>query len=142
MTAAGLKRWLAERAPIPREWLEKPFKEELPVHLKTWLWAFGGTPLLFFTIQVVTGILLTFYYVPYPLHAYESVRQITFAIRFGWFVRGIHQAASQLMFVAVLLHMIRVFATRGFRAPRELTWCTGVLILFLALAFGTLQGHA
>jgi quinol-cytochrome oxidoreductase complex cytochrome b subunit len=137
MTGTGAARWLAARVPIPRQWLEGPFKEELPVHLKTWVWAFGGTPLLFFGIQVATGILLTFYYVPYPPHAYESIRQITFGIRFGWFIRGIHQTASQLMFVAVLLHMIRVFATRAYRAPRELTWVFGVslFLLTLGLAF-------
>ena len=135
MRAAGVRRWIAERVPIPRTWIERPFKEELPVHLKTWIWAFGGTPLLFFVIQVMTGILLTFYYVPYPQQAYESIRQITFAIRFGWLVRGIHQAASQLMFVAVLLHMIRVFVTRAFRAPREITWVLGVSLFLLTLGF-------
>jgi quinol-cytochrome oxidoreductase complex cytochrome b subunit len=135
MSTTTLRRWLAARLPIPPHWFEKPLKEELPIHLKTWIWAFGGTPLLFFMIQVATGILLTFYYVPYPPHAYESVRQITFGIRFGWFVRGIHQAASQLMFVAVLLHMIRVFATRAYRAPRELTWVFGVSLFLLTLGF-------
>ncbi len=135
MSVTTLRRWVAERVPIPPEMLRKPLKEELPNHLKTWLWAFGGTPLLFFFIQVVTGILLTFYYVPYPTHAYESIRQITFSLRFGWFVRGIHQAASQLMFVAVLMHMIRVFATRAFRAPRELTWVFGVSLFLVTLGF-------
>jgi quinol-cytochrome oxidoreductase complex cytochrome b subunit len=121
--------------PIPREWLEKPLKEKLPVHLKSWFWAFGGTPLFFFGIQVATGILLTFYYVPDPAHAYQSVGQISSAVRYGWLIRGIHQASSQLMFVAVLLHMIRVFATRSFRAPRELTWIFGVSLFMLTLGF-------
>jgi len=141
MTPSGVQRWLAERLPIPREWLEKPLREELPVHLKSWIWAFGGTPLLFFAIQVATGILLTFYYVPYPIQAYESVRQITFGVRFGWFIRGIHQVSSQLMFVAVLLHMIRVFATRAYRAPRELTWIFGVSLFLLTLGFA-LTGYS
>jgi quinol-cytochrome oxidoreductase complex cytochrome b subunit len=86
-------------------------------------------------VQVATGVLLTFYYVPYPMHAYESVQQITLSVRFGWFVRGLHQGASQLMIVAVLLHMIRVFVTRAYRRPRELTWVIGVGLFLTTLGF-------
>lgn len=135
MTLVALKSWIGERVPIPAGMLDKPLEERLPVHLKSWLWAFGGTPAVLFSIQVITGVLLTFYYVPNPMHAYESVRQITFGVRFGWLVRGLHQAASHLMIVAVLLHMIRVFGTRAYRRPRELTWVVGVALFVLILAF-------
>ncbi len=135
MTLAALKTSVAERIPLPPGWRGKTLEERLPIHLKTWLWALGGTPAVLFAVQVVTGVLLTFYYVPQPMHAYESVRQITSAVRFGWLVRGLHQAASQLMIVAVLLHMIRVFVTRGYRRPRELTWVIGVALFLLTLGF-------
>lgn len=128
--------WLGQRIPISIETLRRPLREELPVHLKFWLFWLGGTPLLLFGVQVVTGILLTFYYVPNPAHAYDSVRQITLATRFGWLIRGMHHTASQLMFVAVLLHMIRVFVTRAYRAPRELTWVLGVVLFLVTLGFG------
>ena len=134
MTMRALRAALAERLPVPASW-RGGAGERLPIHLKTWLWALGGTPALLFGVQVVTGVLLTFYYVPSPMHAYESVRQLTFAVRFGWFVRGLHQAASQLMIIAVLLHMIRVFVTRGYRRPRELSWVAGVALFLLTLGF-------
>ena len=130
-----LKASIAERLPVPPAWRGATLEEQLPVHLKTWLWALGGTPLMLLAVQVVSGILLTFYYVPQPMHAYESVRQITFAVRFGWLVRGLHQASAQLMVVAVLLHMIRVFVTRGYRRPRELTWVLGVGLFLATLGF-------
>jgi len=136
MSAGRLRAWLGERVPVPVETLRKPLREELPVHLKQWLFCLGGTPLLLFFLQVATGILLTFYYVPYPAQAYDSVRHITFATRFGWFIRGLHHGASQLMFVAVLLHMIRVFVTRAYRAPRELTWVMGASLFFLTMGLG------
>jgi quinol-cytochrome oxidoreductase complex cytochrome b subunit len=136
MSQNPLARWLGERIPIPAEELRKPLREALPAHLKQWLWCLGGTPALLFSLQVVTGILLTFYYVPYPGQAFESVRHITFATRFGWFVRGLHQGAAQLMFLAVLLHMIRVFVTRSYRAPRELTWVFGMLLFLCTMGFG------
>ena len=130
-----LKASIAERLPLPPGWRGATLEEQLPVHLKTWLWALGGTPAVLFAVQVVTGILLTFYYVPQPMHAYESVRQITFSVRFGWLVRGLHQASAQLMVVAVLLHMIRVFVTRGYRRPRELTWVLGAGLFLATLGF-------
>ena len=135
MTLSTLKGSVAERIPLPAGWRGAALEERLPIHLKTWIWALGGTPAVLFAVQVVTGVLLTFYYVPQPMHAYESVRQITFSVRFGWLVRGLHQAASQLMIVAVLLHMIRVFVTRGYRRPREVTWVIGVALFLLTLGF-------
>lgn len=135
MSLSTLKTAVAERIPIPSSWRGSTLEERLPIHLKTWIWALGGTPAVLFAVQVVTGVLLTFYYVPQPMHAYESVRQITFAVRFGWLVRGLHQAAGQLMIIAVLLHMIRVFVTRGYRRPRELTWVMGVALFLLTLGF-------
>jgi quinol-cytochrome oxidoreductase complex cytochrome b subunit len=136
MSASSLRRWLAERVPIPMEELRKPLREELPVHLRGWAVWLGGTPLLLFGIQVVTGILLTFYYTPDPARAFDSVHRITFALRFGWLIRSLHQNAGQLMFVALLLHMIRVFVTRAYRAPRELTWVFGMTLFLLTMGFG------
>jgi len=118
------------------EELRKPLREELPVHLRTWVIWLGGTPLILFGIQVVTGILLTFYYTPDPARAFDSVRRITLGLRFGWLIRSLHQNAAQLMIVALLLHMIRVFVTRAYRRPRELTWIFGVALFLLTLGFG------
>jgi quinol-cytochrome oxidoreductase complex cytochrome b subunit len=136
MSASSLRRWFAERVPIPMEELRKPLREELPVHLRGWAVWLGGTPLLLFGIQVVTGILLTFYYRPDPARAFESVRRITLAMRFGWLIRSLHQNAGQLMIVALFLHMIRVFVTRAYRRPRELTWVFGATLFLLTLGFG------
>jgi quinol-cytochrome oxidoreductase complex cytochrome b subunit len=141
MSGNVFRSWIAERIPVPPGMPGKPLEERLPVHLRTWIWALGGTPALLFGVQVVTGVLLTFYYVPYPMHSYESVRQITFSVRFGWLVRGLHQGAAQLMVLAVLLHMIRVFVTRGYRRPRELTWVVGVALFLLTLGF-TFTGYS
>jgi cytochrome b6 len=133
MSRAG--RWIEERVPVDPEVLRKPLREALPVHMKTWIWWLGGTPAMLFCVLVVTGILLTFYYVPYPAQAYASVTNITFKVRMGWFVRGIHQAAAQLMVVTVLLHMLRVFFTRAYRKPRELNWVIGVAMFMTVLTF-------
>jgi quinol-cytochrome oxidoreductase complex cytochrome b subunit len=134
--SAGIRRWIGERLPIPPEWLRAPLREELPVHLRGWTVWLGGTPLALFAIQVATGILLTFYYVPNPAVAWQSIDRITTAMRFGWLIRGLHKGAAHLMVIAVLLHMIRVFVTRAYRPPRELTWVFGVVLFLLTLGFG------
>jgi quinol-cytochrome oxidoreductase complex cytochrome b subunit len=128
-------RWLHERVPVDPEVLRKPLREPLPVHLKSWTFCLGGTPAMLFCLLAVTGILLTFYYVPYPAEAYASVSRITYRVRLGWFIRGIHQGAAQLMVVTVLLHMIRVFFTRAYRKPRELNWVLGVALFLMTLTF-------
>ena len=82
-------RWIEERIPVDHEIVRKGLREPLPVHMKSWIFCLGGTPAMLFCILAVTGILLTFYYVPSPAQAYASVSNITFKVRMGWFVRGI-----------------------------------------------------
>lgn len=132
---SAFKEWLRQRVPVDPEALRKPLREELPVHMKQWLCCLGGTPLILFCILAVTGILLTFGYVPYPAQAFRSVEYITYKVRMGWLIRGIHQGASQLMIITVLLHMIRVFVTRAGRAPRELNWGLGIALFLTTLGF-------
>ncbi|HAK56504.1 MAG TPA: hypothetical protein DCP38_13645 [Acidobacteria bacterium] len=128
--------WLASRVPIDLEALRHFSNEPVPNHLKYWWWCLGGTPALLFGVQAVTGILLTVYYIPDAGSAYESVDRLTTVIPFGWFIRSIHRWASHLMIAAVILHVMRVFFTGAYRAPRELNWMLGVLLLAVTLGFG------
>lgn len=131
----GWRGWLGERFPLDPKIYEQLANEPIPRHMERWWFALGGTPLLLFVIQAITGILLTWYYVPRPDAAYESVARITNEIPFGWWVRGIHSWASQLMIIAVVLHLIRTFMTGAYRKPRELNWIIGVGLLFVTLGF-------
>lgn len=107
--------------------------EKIPVHMKHWLFAMGTTPFILFPIQIITGLMLAFYFVPSPDLAYESVRFITEEVRMGFWVRGIHHWAANLMVISVFLHMMRVFFTRSYRKPRELNWIFGFILMFLTL---------
>lgn len=126
--------WLNERIPIDfkktSEVLSEAMREPIPKHMKNWFFALGATPLILFAIQAVTGILLTFYYVPSPEAAYESVRYITEEVSLGFWIRGMHRWGSNLMVITIFLHMVRVFITRGYRKPRELNWIIGMLLFF------------
>jgi ubiquinol-cytochrome c reductase cytochrome b subunit/cytochrome b6 len=136
MSLARVRGFLAESLPIDWDQLRALSAEPIPNHLRYWWWCLGGTPLYLFVVQVITGILLTFYYVPDPDGAYESVAHITHEARFGWYLRSLHKWAANLMIVAVFLHLLRVFFTGAYRRPRQLNWCVGVLLLACTLGFG------
>ncbi|MBW1871044.1 MAG: cytochrome bc complex cytochrome b subunit, partial [Deltaproteobacteria bacterium] len=105
-------------------------------HLKKWWWCLGGMPAYLFVVQVVTGIMLAFYYVPDPSQAYESVWRISHEIPFGWWVRSLHKWSANLMIVTVILHVMRVYFTAAYRKPRELNWIFGAVLLIVTLVFG------
>jgi len=71
-----------------------------------------------FFITLVTGILLMFYYKPYPDVAYQSIKDIHFIVPTGRFMRNIHRWAANVMVVAVILHMARACQHRGPRSPQ------------------------
>jgi quinol-cytochrome oxidoreductase complex cytochrome b subunit len=86
-----------------------------------------------FLITLVTGILLMFYYKPYPDVAYESMKDIHFVVPTGRFIRNVHRWAANLMVVVVILHMARAFYTAAYRAPREFNWLIGIALLVTTL---------
>jgi ubiquinol-cytochrome c reductase cytochrome b subunit/cytochrome b6 len=131
-----LMRFLKERVPLHIEVFEQLAKEPIPNHMKRWWYALGGTPLVLFGVLLGTGICLTFYYVPEPGRAYDSVRYITERVYFGWYIRSMHKWAANLMVIAVILHLFRVFFTAAYRRPRELNWMIGCGLLFTVLGFG------
>ncbi len=90
-----------------------------------------------FLITLVTGVLLMFYYKPYPDVAYQSIKDIHFIVPTGRFIRNIHRWAANVMVVAVILHMARAFYTASYRKPREFNWLIGwgLLVTTLALSF-------
>ncbi|MCG8406194.1 MAG: cytochrome b N-terminal domain-containing protein [Phycisphaerales bacterium] len=123
---------------LPVDWgrVQEVTNEPVPGHIKRWWFALGGTPAYLFFIQLTTGILLSFYYVPSVDHAYESVGAITTTVPFGWFVRSIHKWAGNLMVITVLLHMCRVFFSCAFRHPRQINWVIGCGLLVCTLVMG------
>jgi cytochrome b6 len=108
----------------------------VPQHRHSVWYYFGGMTLFLFFVQVITGILLLLYYRPTPNDAYESVEYIVTQVRFGWMIRSIHSWSANLMIFTAFVHMFSVFFMKAYRKPRELTWVTGVFLLFLAMGFG------
>jgi cytochrome b6 len=109
--------------------------KQVPVHRQSFWYYWGGISLFLFLVQCFTGVLLLVYYRP-GADAYESVRQITFVMHFGWLIRSVHAWSANLMIFAVVVHMFSVFFMKAYRKPREFGWFSGMALLGLAAIFG------
>ena len=130
---ARLGEWLNERVGWRRVW-ETIFLRKVPK--VNWLYTLGSATLFVAVNQIVTGILLTIYYVPTPDHAYDSVRYITTEVPAGWLIRGLHHWGASAMVILAALHMLRVIIYGSYKYPREVTWVSGVLLLLVVVGFG------
>lgn len=102
----------------------------------SWRHALGGIAYLLFILLVVTGVLLSVHYRPSVQEAYPSIQHIVSEVPLGWLMRNVHLWAANLVVLAVLAHMARVFFDAAYKPPRETSWLVGVGLLFLVLAFG------
>jgi quinol-cytochrome oxidoreductase complex cytochrome b subunit len=132
----SLKKWFSERVPIDPEIFKAFSSEPVPDHLRHWWWCLGGTPAYLFIVQIITGILLSIYYIPAIDHAYESVQNISENVNYGWYIRSVHKWSANFMIVSVILHMLRIFFTGSYRKPREVNWMVGVFLFVITLLIG------
>ena len=124
--------WLDARLQIGnsiRETMEHP----VPRKTASWWYVFGSAALVIFMLQIVTGILLAFIYVPSAGEAWNSLQVLNHQITLGWFIRALHGWGSDFMVAIVLLHMVQVFLFGAYKFPRELTWVVGVFLLLMVL---------
>jgi len=126
-------RWLDERLGLTAVYQVVMDRKVPNVN---WWYTLGSASLFLILVQVVTGIMLTVYYVPSPDQAYDSVQYIMNEVQFGWLIRGVHHWGSSLLILVVFLHMLRVFFYGAYKYPREFTWLTGVVLLLATLGMG------
>ena len=93
----------------------------------------GGMAALLVVIQVFTGLLLKFHYIPTPEGAYNSVLNINEGLLFGKLAHNIHHWSAVLLLWITFLHMLRVLFTGAYRKPRHATWIFGVFLLVLVV---------
>lgn len=130
----GIYGWLDERLGISPI-LELAMHKRVPEHKHSFWYYWGGITLFFFIVMCLTGVLLLVYYRPGD-SAYESVRQITYDIHFGWLIRSTHSWAANLMIASAFVHMFSTYFLKAYRAPREFLWWSGIALLLLGMTFG------
>lgn len=142
-------RFVDDRLGISR-FTRKALTKIFPDH---WSFMIGEIAMYCLVILIVTGIYLTFFFVPAteevvydgayaPLRgvemsqAYASTLDISFEVRAGLVMRQMHHWAALVFVAAIVVHLCRVFFTGAFRRPRELNWIVGVTLLVLAIGNG------
>jgi cytochrome b6 len=95
----------------------------------------GGISVLLFLVLAVTGLLLTFFYIPTPDQAASSIQVIAYQVPFGWLVRNLHYWSAQWMVIVVALHMLRVIFTGAYKLPRQTNYVIGIALLVGTLLF-------
>jgi ubiquinol-cytochrome c reductase cytochrome b subunit len=105
-----------------------------------WRYVWGSTLTFFFSVQVITGLFLWMSYSPSSQSAWESVYFIQHHVWGGWFLRGLHHFVAQAMTVLLVLHLMQVIIDGAYKAPREVNYWFGVILLVLTLAL-SLTGY-
>jgi ubiquinol-cytochrome c reductase cytochrome b subunit len=128
----GAEKWLHSRLPIVGFALDFA-RFPTPKNLN-WMWVWGVMLTVFLMIQIVTGIVLVMHYTPHVDHAFASVEHIMRDVNGGWLLRYMHANGASFFFIAVYLHIFRGLFYGSYKAPREVTWIIGILILLAMMA--------
>ncbi|MCG8563109.1 MAG: cytochrome b N-terminal domain-containing protein [Hyphomicrobiales bacterium] len=129
----GIERWLDERLPLPRAMHDQFVDFPTPRNLN-YLWTFGGILTFCLVVQIMTGIVLAMHYVPHESMAFDSVEHIMRNVNWGWLLRYTHAVGASMFFIAVYIHMLRGLYYGSYKAPREVLWILGVIILLVMIA--------
>ncbi len=127
-------RWIEYRLPI-FSFLDHTVGSSYPTprNLNYW-WNYGSLAGLVLVIMMVTGIMLAMQYTPHVTLAFDSVERIMRDVNSGWLIRYIHMNGASFFFIIVYIHLFRGLYYGSYKAPRELLWMLGVVILLLMMA--------
>ncbi|WP_428491820.1 cytochrome b [Rhodopila sp.] len=99
-----------------------------------YFWNFGALAVVNLVIMIVTGIFLAMNYQPNTTLAFDSVQHIMRDVNYGWLLRYVHENGASMFFIVTYIHIFRGLYYGSYKAPRELLWMLGVVILLLMMA--------
>jgi ubiquinol-cytochrome c reductase cytochrome b subunit len=126
-------RWIDHRLPIFSFMNHELNEYPTPKNLSYW-WNFGSLAGITLMIMIITGITLSMHYTAHVDHAFQSVERIMRDVNYGWLIRYIHMNGASFFFIVVYIHIFRGLYYGSYKAPRELLWILGVVILLLMMA--------
>lgn len=103
-----------------------------PINLN-YAWSFGSLSGLCLIIQIITGLFLAMHYTPHIDLAFSSVEHIMRDVNNGWLIRYIHANGASMFFIVVYCHIFRGLYYGSYMQPRQLLWCSGVIIFILMM---------
>src|SRR5256714_5903444 len=134
----ALLDWLDDRTGY-RAMVHSMLFENIPGGSR-WRYVWGSTLLFAFAVQLITGFFLWASYSPSSQTAWESVYYIQFQMGGGALLRGIHHFMAQAMIVLLALHMLQIIIDGAYRAPREVNFWIGLILLQIVLGL-SLTGY-
>jgi len=133
-TNSRVIKWIEHRMPV-FSFLDHSVGSGYPAPKNlSYLWNFGSLAGLTLVIMIVTGIVLAMQYTAHVDYAFDSVERIMRDVNYGWLIRYIHMNGASFFFIVVYIHIFRGLYYGSFKAPRELLWMLGVVILLLMMA--------
>ena len=130
----NISEWIRDRLGLSG--FKEFFKKDVPSHKHSFWYYWGWLTIACLMIQVITGVLLLFYYKPNVEEAFASVQYIMTSVQFGSLIRSLHSWGANLFIVCILVHMFSVFFMKAYRKPGEILWMSGVIMFFIAMGFG------
>ena len=125
-------QWVDDRLPVfsylNHEYVDFPMPKNL-----NYFWNFGALATITLVTMIVTGIVLAMQYTPHTTLAFDSVERIMRDVNYGWLMRYIHANGASMFFIVVYIHIFRGLYYGSYKAPRELIWMLGVVILLLMM---------
>lgn len=104
-----------------------------PININ-YLWSFGALAGITLVIQIITGIFLTFHYIPHIDYAFLSIEHIMRNVNNGWFIRYTHANGASIFFIIIYIHIAKALYYGSYLFPREFVWCSGVIIFLILMA--------
>jgi ubiquinol-cytochrome c reductase cytochrome b subunit len=129
----GVAKWFDDRLPLVRVARDQFLIFPTPRNLNYW-WTFGAILAFMLVAQIVTGVTLAMHYIPAEDRAFDSVERIMRDVNWGWLLRYSHAVGASMFFLAAYIHTFRGLYYGSYKAPREVIWILGVLILMLMIA--------
>jgi ubiquinol-cytochrome c reductase cytochrome b subunit len=126
--------WIEQRTGLVSQTTDF-LTEDVPGGASYW-YVFGSATIFAMILQIITGIFLTFYYAPSTASAWESTSYIYHNVPFGQFVISLHFWGATAMIALLLMHLLQVLLWGAYKAPREIMWVIGVLLLVITLVLG------
>ena len=126
-------RWIDYRLPVFTFMQHELHEYPTPKNLNYW-WNFGSLAGIVLVIMIASGIVLAMHYTPHVAFAFDSVERIMRDVNYGWLIRYIHMNGGSAFFIVVYIHIFRGLYYGSYKAPRELLWILGVVILLCMMA--------
>ncbi len=125
-------RWIDYRLPIFTFVRAHLGEYQTPKNLN-YMWNFGSLAGIALIIMILSGIFLAMHYQPNIDSAFNSVERIMRDVNYGWLIRYLHMNGASMFFLVVYIHTFRGLYYGSYKAPREILWMLGVLILFIMM---------